>query len=305
MIALQPIPGPASLTPEWFEAHRTHITATDIAPILGQSDYKTALDVFAEKTGRVKPFEGNEFTRRGQRYEPVILADYSDSTGSIVRNPLPLFIHPSLAFLAATPDAEATTGTGDVWGVEAKFSMSPARAAALGDEGTDDIPSDWLLQTQTQMSVMGWQRVDLAVLLYGRLKVYPVGRNDDLIGIIESAATEFNQRLANDDPPEPDWEHEQTPKLIKAMYAPKAGLSVELSEQCELLWGSQTKLAEQIKELEKQRETIRARVLNEMGEAEIGELPGLGLQLVRGRVERKEYTVAASSYVTLRQRKAK
>lgn len=319
-----PIAGPASLTPEWFESHRTHITATDIAPILGKSDYKTALDVFAEKTGRVKPFEGNEHTRRGQRYEPVILADYSEATGCNVITPLPLYVHPSLSFLAATPDAAAydpaETGAknplicgdrsvmpfyGSAYGVEAKFSMSPARAAALGEEGTDDIPDDWLLQTQTQMSVMGWPRVDLAVLLYGRLKIYPVARNDDLIAIIESAAKEMHERIEADDPPEPDWEHSQTPRLIKALYSIREGAVVELPQECEAFWAGYQSLGQDIKKLEADREAVKARLLHAMGEAEIGQLPGIGMELVRSAVERKEYVVKASTYTTFRGRKAR
>lgn len=309
---LSPIPGPDSLTPEWFEAHRTHITATDIAPILGRSDYKTPLDVFAEKTGRVKPFEGNEHTRRGQRYEPVILADYAEATQLEVETPLPLFVHPKLSFLAATPDARVLESDHNQmlpavpeFGVEAKFSMSPARANALGDEGTDDIPDDWLLQTQTQMSVMGWMRVDLAVLLYGRLRIYPVQRNDELIGIIESAAKEMAERIANDDPPEPTWEHPQTPRLIRAMYGIKAGTVVALSEECEKAWESYSDIGVHIKELEKCRDAFKAKILHAMGESEIGQLPGIGMELVRSTVERAEYTVKASTYTTFRGRKAR
>jgi putative phage-type endonuclease len=307
----KPIQGPASLTPEWYEAHRTHITATDIAPILGKSDYKTALDVFLEKTGKVAPFEGNEHTRRGQRYEPVILADYAEATGCVVENPLPLFIHPSLSFLAATPDARAKFGSvmnpepNECHGVETKFTMSADRALNLGDEGTDEIPDDWLLQTQTQMSVMGWQCVDLAVLLFGRLRIYPVQRNDALITIVESAAREMHERIKNDDPPEPSWEHEHTPSLIKSLYELREGVAVELPQECEAFYAAYVELGKDITARQKERDSATARLLYAMGDAEVGQLPGIGMELVRSTVNRNAYEVKASAYTTFRGRKAR
>jgi predicted phage-related endonuclease len=155
------------------------------------------------------------------------------------------------------------------------------------------------------MSVMGWPRVDLAVLLYGRLKIYPVERNDKLIGSIESAAKEMSERVANDDPPEPDWNHPQTPQLIKELHGLRDGLAVELPQECEAFWVAYQGLGDDIRQREKERDSIKARLLHAMGEAAIGQLPGIGMEVVRSTVERGEYTVKASSYITFRGRKAR
>ena len=48
--------------------HSSYIGASDIGAIAGQSAFKTALDVFAEKRG-VTHFEGNEFTEMGNAFE--------------------------------------------------------------------------------------------------------------------------------------------------------------------------------------------------------------------------------------------
>jgi len=308
---LIPLVGPEPHTPEWYKVHRTHITATDIAPILGRSEYKTALDVFMEKTGKAAPFEGNEHTRRGQRYEPVILADYADKMGVEIKTHLPLYFHPLVNCLAATPDASVPKwGHGEnptepEYGVEAKFSMSPARASGLGEEGTDDIPDDWLLQTQTQMSVMGWPRDDLAALLFGRLRIYPVLRNDDLIAIIESAANEMHERVLADDPPEPNWEHPQTARLVKSLYAVREGAVIDMPQECDAFFVAYQELGKDITARQKERDAIKARLLYAMGEAEIGRLPGIDMEVIRSTVERKEYVVAASTYTTFRGRKSR
>jgi hypothetical protein len=154
------------------------------------------------------------------------------------------------------------------------------------------------------MSVMGWLRVDLAVLLYGRLRIYPIQRNEDLISIIESASKEMFERIQADDPPEPDWTHPQTLPLIKAIYGVKEGVSVELpGEECDR-WTEYQQLGDEIKELNARRDACKAQVLNTMGEAAIGETD-CGYQLVRSVVSRKSYEVKAASYTQLRQRRAK
>jgi putative phage-type endonuclease len=318
-IESQPIVGPMPDTPEWLAAREGTITASDLPAILGRSEYKTAQAVFLEKTGQLPPFEGNEFTRRGKRWERPILGDYVESRNCCAVYPMPLFFSPSLPCLGATPDAaclgEAKGGrivdfewvtapiTAEATGVEIKFSMSPARAMQLGEEDTDEIPDDWLLQVHGQMAVMGWQQVDVAVLLYGRLRIFAVPRNEDLIGIVESAAREMHERIRNDDPPEPDWTHPQTPTLIKALYGVREGVAVELPQESEALWTAYQGLGAEVKRLEAERESIKARVLAAMGESEIGTLSGIGLELVRQQVERKEHVVKACTFTTLRQRK--
>jgi putative phage-type endonuclease len=313
----EPIAGPMPHTAEWYDVHRTHITATDIAPILGRSQYKTALDVFMLKTGQLAPFEGNEHTRRGQRYEPVILADYAEASECNLVYGLPLFFHPTLQFLAATPDAARqgesfpgvlTDYTGQQLenssGVEAKFSMSPSIGAQLGEEGSDFVPDDWLLQCQTQMAVMGWNHNDVAALLYGRLKIYSIERNDTIIKVIESAAKEMHERIQNNDPPEPQWEHAHTPTLIKELYGVKEDTEVMLSAESESYWTQYQDIGKEVKALNAKREAAKARVLAAMKEAAFGYMPD-GRLLVRSTVNRKGYTCEPTSFIQLREKKGK
>lgn len=294
--------GPMPLTPEWHAVRRSLITASDMAAVLGQSEYKTALDVFAEKTGRVEPFAGNEATRRGQRYESVILADYAEQVGVELRHPLPLIIHPTLACLAATPDAERLD---DGRLVEAKLSMSPARARELGEEATDQVPDDWHLQVQAQLACCQRETADLAVLLYGRLRIYTIQRHDILIAIILDAAREMAERIANDDPPEPDWHHARTPALIRSLYNLRHGEVVTLPQPCEALYAAYVELGDQEKRLKAERDEAKAMLLHALGDAEIGRLPGLGVELIRQEITRKAYEVKETSYVQLRTRKVK
>ena len=298
----QPILGPAQHTPEWLVKHAApNVTGTDIATILDRNPHKSACGLFMEKTGRVPAFEGNAFTRRGLAFQRAILDDYTEQTGVAVADEPPMWFHPAMPFFGVSPDAIRVL---DQNLVEAKLTMSPVRAQQLGEEGTDQLPDDWILQGQSQLSVMGVEFVDFAVLLFGRTRIYNVPRNEDLVQIVESSAQEFHERLVNDDCPEPKWEHPQTPTLINALYGVREALSVPLSEGTELDWAGYQDLGRKIKTLEADRESLKARVLYAMGEAGIGELSD-GRQLVRSTVNRKEYVCKASSFVTIRERKSK
>ena len=258
----KPRPGPDQHSPEWLELHRTHVTASRIAAILGQSEYATALDVYLEMTGKMPPFEGNEFTRRGTRYEPAIVGDYCEQEGKQVEYPVPLYFHPTIEGLAASPDGIILPDR--IGGLECKYSMSPSIAQQLGEEESDQIPTPWLLQAQCQMSVMGFEYVDFAVLLYGRLKVYHVRRHDRLIATIEAAAVDFLQRIRENDPPEPDYADEGASNAIRTLYGLDESECVSLDEEGSKLWEARQDAAHREREAEKQKKEYDARVLDLM-----------------------------------------
>lgn len=58
-------------SPEWLAYRRTGIGASEVGSVLGVCPWKSPVDVWLEKMGRVPPFEGNnafQFTRpRGAR----------------------------------------------------------------------------------------------------------------------------------------------------------------------------------------------------------------------------------------------
>lgn len=54
---------------EWHEARKKYIGSSDIAAIMGKNPYRSAYQVWLEKTGRKEPFKGNEFTKHGEEYE--------------------------------------------------------------------------------------------------------------------------------------------------------------------------------------------------------------------------------------------
>lgn len=148
---------------KWLEDRRKAIGASDVAAILGISPYASAWDVWADKTGRLEAWEGNESTRLGQFFEPGIL-DYAESRlGELARGER--FLHASLP-IAATLDARCVA---DGRPVEAKTSgLAGPVYGSWGDELTDQVPDNYLVQVHAQLLCTGADLAYLFALLPGR-----------------------------------------------------------------------------------------------------------------------------------------
>lgn len=296
----KPIVGPEPHTDEWHAWRSSGIGASEAAAACGLSPYETPLHIYGRKTGMLPPIEDNDAMRLGRLLEPVVIEEFTRRTGNEVdQAPCPVMRHGDHPFILATPDA--ILAGGDL--LEAKTTTWRI-AKQLGEEGTDFIPEHWLCQAQQQIAVTGADRCHLAALIDGRtLRTFIVERNDNLIALLVSAEQELWERIVNKDPPEPNFEHARTAELIREMYGLVEGKTIVLGDGVAGLWIRQKELGERISELEKEREGLRAMVLHEMADASIAGFSGHEFELARSQVNRKEYTVAANSYITLRERK--
>ena len=68
-------------TPEWLEARRSGIGASDAPIILGMSPYMTAHDLFLEKIGKKRPKKGTVAMDRGNDLETAARSYYELKSG--------------------------------------------------------------------------------------------------------------------------------------------------------------------------------------------------------------------------------
>ena len=297
-----PIEVAMSGTPEWLAARATGIGASEAAAVCGLSSYETPLHVYARKVGELAEKDDTDAMWWGRKIEPLILERWLEKPGRKMpcRYPCPMFRRDGFAFQTATPDAILYGGEG----VEIK-STTWRRAGELGAEGTDEAPAEWVLQCQQAMAVCGLDAMYLVVLIdKDRIWEGYVERNESLIERITAAEAELWDRIQRRDPPEPSWQHDATPDLIKTLSRAVNDEVVELPGEVAELWARQKVLAEQIKTLETERELCRSKVAFAMGNAGTG--VGESIQLVRSMV--KETVVPSfvrKSYVTIREVKQK
>jgi putative phage-type endonuclease len=168
--AATPLVGWAATDAEWLTARRTGISASDVAAILGFSQYATPWEIWADKMG-IRPREvdaDKECIRLGVGLEPWLLAQAGHILGVPVRpTGARLYACAEHPWMLASPDGEAQPSNGEPFGVEAKTA---GLASGFGaPEGWSDhrTPLGYEFQCRWQMPVMGWSKVVLIGLVAG------------------------------------------------------------------------------------------------------------------------------------------
>lgn len=177
----------------------TGVGASECAAALGLSQYQTPLDIYLRKTGEAEPIVDNVPMRMGRLLEPIVLDLYEEQAGPINRQQHTLTArdHP---FMFATPDALNLTGR---YPVDAK-TVGARSLHYWGEPGTDQVPTDYLVQVTHQMIVTQATRADIAVLMAGQdFAIYPINLDRELADMIIEGLRLFWQRVERREPPAP------------------------------------------------------------------------------------------------------
>jgi len=77
---------------EWLKNRKTGITGTDIVAICGLNPYKSAYDVYLEKTTPIQEKPDNVYMKMGRKLEAVICELYEEESGQVLTEPNPKLI---------------------------------------------------------------------------------------------------------------------------------------------------------------------------------------------------------------------
>jgi len=166
---------------DWLAARNTGISASDVAAVLGFSEYATPWEVWAEKTGlHPRDAVDSEAIRLGIDLEPWLLERAQRMLGfPVVRTPARLYAHPTDTWQLASPDGEAQPPGCVPFGIEAKTAGLASGFGIPSGWSDDRVPLGYEFQARWQMRVMGWERVDIVGLVAGvGLRMWPIGRDD-------------------------------------------------------------------------------------------------------------------------------
>ena len=127
---------------KWLEARKTYIGRSDLGAIVGVSRYKTALDVYLEKTSELSEEVNNDATYWGNVLEEVVAQEYSKRTNLPLKTETTLLRHKEHEFLGANIDRWVGSKEYVLECKTASFMM----ARDWGEEGTDQIPESYIVQ---------------------------------------------------------------------------------------------------------------------------------------------------------------
>lgn len=280
------------LTQFELDRRKQFVTATDVPAILGVSRYRSAFDVYLEKTSELDQWKGNSATEAGNLLEPTIIKWAAERLGVPVLDGG--WREHENGFLGCTLDGITAHGEP----VEAKSHgiVGVARWSEWGPDGSDEIPDHYALQVQTQILVTGAERGWVPALIGGRgFVMYEIERHEIIQEMILRVVTNFwNNHVKTRTPPD------GTPSIevIKRLHR-EPGKSVRVPDQL-----ARDYLAASLAESEakKAKEAAQEALLGAFGDAEVGEFAGGRFEYVERK--RKGYTVEPTTYRQLMTKKA-
>lgn len=264
---------------EWLAERKKSLGGSDIGAILGMNEYSSPYTIWAEKTGKLPPFEGNEWTKLGHDLEWYVAERFTEASGLKVVCDNATWRNSKYPHLHANIDRKVV---GMKAGVECKLT-SELNAKKYKD---GEFPDRFYAQCCEYLCVTEYERWFLVVLIYGKgVKIYQMTRipGDTVPEWCESSVyvddAEFetlarvsgdfwNNYVLTNTPPLADGT-KSTTDTISAIYPESNGTEVSL-----MAYESDLKqyitFCSLIKDVEKQRDEVGNRIKAFMGEASIG-----------------------------------
>ena len=196
----------------WLAERRTCITSTDLASIMDLEDaYSSPMGVFLGKMNLEPAREELEIFEWGLRLQPPIIEAAADRLGVAVAHadPYELVRLRSRPVIGASLDAMVLTEPSAPLDAKNVGFLKPDQ---WGPDGSDEIPTRFVVQGHAQMAVTGSTAFYLSALFGGRhLRVYRLERDEEVIAAIYEAAEHFwNTYVVPGVPPPVDGSEEWT-----------------------------------------------------------------------------------------------
>jgi putative phage-type endonuclease len=284
---------------QWLKERQSGLGSSD-APNLVGLGYRTAQDVYFDKTEPVndKPAQGN--LRRGLELEPLVAQMYKETMGVDVAMPEcaqdRIKRHPERPWQICTPDACRTDD-----GTPVQFKTTAGFGDDWGPTGSDQVPDYIRIERQHEMGVLGVEQMDLISLdvIAWEPRVYRLMFERSVFDWLTTVEAEFWLNVLARQPVGLEWEIEHAPPLP----AIRDQGVVDLGDGVAALIGQRRKCQDIAKEAEAEGDRIKAQIEAAMGESERA-VAG-GWKLKRTLIAGSTYTATRKAYVRLDCRKNK
>jgi len=166
---------------DWLRERKNYLGGSDLGAIAGLNPYRTALDVYLDKTSDDIAEDTNSAMRWGTLLEDVIAKEYAQVTGYDVEVEPNTIYHPKYKFLGANIDRWVDRWVNNGTHILECKTAGFTKAKQWGDSGTDQIPESYLIQVAYYAAICDVPKVDIAVLIGGQdFRIYTYNRNKEL-----------------------------------------------------------------------------------------------------------------------------
>ncbi len=191
-----------SLSAEQLSERLRGVGGSDAAAAVNLSRYKSPLRLFQEKRGEIPPddLSDNELVHFGNVLEDVVADEFTRRRGLTLRRDRRTLWHPQHDFMLAHIDRRII---GAEEGLECK-TASLRMVKEWGEEETDSVPIEYLVQCAHYMAVTGFTAWHVAVLIAGNdFRMYRIERDEELIESLVAREAAFWECVKTGAPPEP------------------------------------------------------------------------------------------------------
>lgn len=249
---------------EWLAWRRTGIGGSDAAAVIGLNPFRSRIEVYADKMGMMPEKEDTESMRLGRDLEDYVAQRFCEETGKKVRRNNFMWCHDEHRCMIADVDREVI---GENAGLECKTTQAWGGKVIMKGE----IPLTYYVQCMHYMAVMGYDRVYLAVLIFGKgFFHFTIERDEDEIAALVAAEASFwRDHVEAGISPDPDGS-QSAEQAVDAIWGNRAqedellmfDFSDDMRELCDL--------AAAEKEIKRQKDAIKQRLQAALGEHMVG-----------------------------------
>ena len=249
---------------EWLRCRKQGLGGSDAGAVCGLNPYRTAIQVYQDKTTDEIEDIDNEAMRQGREFEDYVARRFMEATGKKVRKANFMYYDEEHPFMLADVDRMIV---GENAGLECK-TASPYMAEKWAD---GKIPLSYQIQCLHYMSVCKADAWYIAVLIYGReFKCYKIERDEEMLADLIQIEKDF-------------WENHVLKKVLPKPDGPELADSViaeyfkKSREETVALTGFDEKLnrrqelSEMIESMGTEKRQIEQELKLFMGEAELAE----------------------------------
>ena len=255
---------------EWLLDRRKGIGGSDVGTILGLNKWKSAYQLWLEKTNQVdledKETDAIHF---GNVLEEVVAKEFQERTEKKVRRRNQVFEHPLHPFLRANIDR-------DVVGEDAILECKTANAFLAKEWEDDEVPLSYLCQVQHYMNVLNREYCYIAVLIGGQKFIWKrIDRDQELIDMITERIVSFwEENVIGGVEPLVDGS-QSTTDFLKDQYADAEENETTLPSTFDDLIHQRRELKQSEKEIKAALRQVENNIVNELGKrnASIGITP--------------------------------
>lgn len=272
------------ITQHQREQRRKSLGSSDMAAVMGVDPYRTAYDVWLDKTGQLQDQEENPAMDAGKRFEDALIDYAREKLGPIRANVRRV---DKRHHLASNSDGQVVATTEPVEGKTAGL-ITPL-GPEWGEPGSDQLPDQYVIQGHVHLACVSADGRELPEachvpsFLGGRgFIMFRIAADAELVGMIRDAALKFwTDHVRTGRPPEQSEPSLDVAKRILRIEGERVAVDADIAQD----W---VNAAIDLKHAKACEESARAKLLATMADAEIA--IGDGVPIVSGKGGEVEVT---------------